>query len=294
MARSMTGFGKATLTECELNVSLEIRSVNNRNRDIRIRLAPNLNFLEIPLRKMLEKEISRGYIELAVSLDDLAAEPVLKLDRNKAQVYLRLYQEIEELTGEKLESKADLLVRNKEVISQEAEDIDQDRYLQVIGKGLELALAEFNRARDLEGQNLSKDLKDRLIGMAEQVDQIASLAKKVPDYQKGKLLERLGQLLDEDLTEYYDGQRQAAELAIFADRADITEEITRLKSHLDQFDHVLDQNTSIGKNLDFIVQEMLREANTIASKANFLAITQLVVGLKTDIEKLREQVQNIE
>lgn len=294
MARSMTGFGKAALADQELNVNVEIRSVNNRNRDIRIRLAQKLNFLEIPLRKMLEEEVARGYVELTVSLDDLAAEPVLRLDHNMARAYLKLYQEIEDLTGEKLASKASLLIKNKDVVLQGAEIVDQDRYLNVLGQALQAALIEYNRARDLEGKNLSRDLKDRLTLMADQVDQIAALADKVPVYQKTKLLERLDQLIDDDLMEYYDGQRQAAELAIFADRADITEEITRLKSHLSQFSQVLDQDGAIGKNLDFIVQEMLREANTIASKANFLAITQLVVGLKTDIEKLREQVQNLE
>ncbi len=294
MAKSMTGFGKALVSENDLNVSVEIKAVNNKNRDIRMRLPYTLNALEIPLRKIFESRIQRGYIDISISFEDLRKEPDIKLDVNEAMAYLNIYREIEELTNETISSKAALLSRNNNIISKTDQTLDETRYLPVFEKAIDQALLEFDQTREVEGENLVHDLKNRISQMKSIVDSIEGHAEKVPTYHKNKLLDRLQKLLDENIEEYYDGQRVAAEIAIFTDKADVTEEITRLRSHFGQFEEILEQESAIGKNLDFLVQEFLRETNTIGSKANYLEITKLVVEMKTNIEKVREQVQNIE
>ncbi len=294
MAKSMTGYGKFLLSENSLEVSVEIKSVNNKNRDIRVRIPCTLNSLELDFRKILERKIERGYVELNIGFQDLITEPSFRLDLAGTKAFLKIYQEIEELTGETNLSKANLLARNNNVFAKVEQSIDRERYLPVFEKAINNALREFDLSRLVEGENLKKDLSSRIDYLCGLVGKIERLAPSVPEFQRKKLLERVNSLLDEKADEFYDGQRVAAEIAIFADKADITEEITRLYSHLDQFQRTLDKQGSIGKNLDFLVQEILRETNTIGSKANFLEITKIVVEMKTTIEKIREQVQNIE
>lgn len=294
MAKSMTGFGKSLLSENDLNVSVEIKSVNNRNRDIRMRIPYTLNALEITLRKQIEQVVQRGYVEVNINYEDLRKEPDIKLDINGAKAYLQIYREIENLTGETLNSKALLLAKNPNIISKQEEILDEQRYLPVLTKAIGAALSEYDHTRIIEGDNLVRDLQKRIQNMRILLEKIEQYAATVPVCYKEKLLNRLQNLLDENLEEYYDGQRVAAEIAIFTDKADVTEEVTRLHSHFEQFTDLLKKDTAIGKNLDFIVQEFLRETNTIGSKANALEITQLVVEMKTNIEKVREQVQNIE
>ncbi|HHU52661.1 MAG TPA: YicC family protein [Clostridiaceae bacterium] len=294
MAKSMTGFGKALITEDDLTFSVEIKSVNQKNRDLRIHMPYTLNSFDAQIRKLLDTYISRGYVDVNINYEDLSSEPNLKLDLNNAIAYLNIYSEIEELTGEKLTSKAVLLARNNNLITKAEQELDEDRYLPILLKTCEQALQEFDAARQAEGTHLISDLKQRIETMQSIVEKIASRAETVPEYHKMRLLERLANLVDENLEEYYDGQRVAAEIAVFADRADVTEEIIRLKSHLKQFLGILELDEPIGKNLDFLVQELLRETNTIGSKANDLEITQMIVEMKSTIEKIREQVQNIE
>ena len=294
MAKSMTGFGKALITEDSLTFSVEVKSVNQKNRDLRIHMPYTLNAFDSEIRKLLDSYISRGYVDVNINYEDLSGEPDLKLDLNNARAYLSIYHEIEELTGEKLASKATLLARNNSLITKMEQNLDADRYLPILLKTCEQALQEFDAARQAEGLHLISDLKQRIMNMQSLVEKIALRAETVPEYHKERLLERLANLLDEDLEEYYDGQRVAAEISIFADRADVTEEIIRLKSHLQQFLNTLELDEPIGKNLDFLVQELLRETNTIGSKANDLEIIQMVVEMKSNIEKVREQVQNIE
>ncbi|MGI6580334.1 MAG: YicC/YloC family endoribonuclease [Saccharofermentanales bacterium] len=294
MAKSMTGFGKALITEDDLTISVEIKSVNQKNRDLRIHMPYTLNPFDSEIRKLIDTYISRGYVDINISYEDLLSEENLKLDLTNARAYLSIYNEIEELTGEKIASKAGLLARNNNLIAKAEQSLDANRYLPILLKACEQALQEFDAARQAEGIHLIADLKQRIEKMQSIVGKISLRAKTVPEYHKARLLERLANLMDENLEEYYDGQRVAAEIAIFADRADVTEEIIRLKSHLEQFLSMLESDEPIGKNLDFLVQELLRETNTIGSKANDLEITQMIVEMKSTIEKIREQVQNIE
>ncbi|MDI9490381.1 MAG: YicC family protein [Clostridiaceae bacterium] len=294
MAKSMTGYGKFSLTENDLTVSVEIKSVNQKNRDIKMRMSYTLNPFETRIRKLIDSYISRGSIDVNINYEDLVGEPTVKLDLNNAQAYLSIYKEIEKLTGEKILSKSALLARNNNLTSKVELNPDQERYLPVLLKTCEQALILFDQSRKVEGEHLASDLEQRIDKMFNLVAQIELQAETVPKYHQERLLERLENLLTEEIEEYYDGQRVAAEIAIFADKADITEEITRLKSHLKQFSETLKSDKSIGKKLDFLVQEFLRETNTIGSKANDLQIIQMVVELKSTIEKIREQVQNIE
>lgn len=294
MAKSMTGFGKAQLTKNDLTVSVEIKSVNQKHRDIRMHLPYTLNPFEAEIRKMIDSRVSRGYVDVNINYEDLVSEPAVKLNMNNARAYLSIYDEIEKLTGEKITSKAGLLARNNNLISKVEQSLDEKRYLPVLLKACEQALLQFEESKLLEGQHLVSDLRNRIESMLSIVEEIAKRAETVPEYHKERLIERLEKLVDEELEEYYNGQRVAAEIAIFADKADITEEIIRLRSHLKQFSEMLESDDAIGKNLDFLVQELLRETNTIGSKANDLDIIQMIVVLKSTIEKIREQVQNIE
>ena len=245
-------------------------------------------------RRIIEQKISRGSIDVSINYEDLNKEPDLKLDINTAQNYLKLYQEIEELCDEKINSKALLLAKTNAVFNHQENDLDEKRIMPVFSKAIEQALNEFDAARIKEGEHLKNDLAERIKYMQNILAQIKNHAVEVVNYQRQRLLERLESILDDNLEEYYNGQRVAAEMVIFADKSDVTEETTRLESHLEQFLNSLKTTTPIGKNLDFLVQEILRETNTIGSKANYLEITKLVVEMKTNIEKVREQVQNIE
>ena len=287
--KSMTGYGKSQISENDLNVSVEIKAVNHRNRDLRMRLPYILNPFEMDFRRIIEQKISRGSIDVSINYEDLNKEPDLKLDINTAQNYLKLYQEIEELCDEKINSKALLLAKTNAVFNHQENDLDEKRIMPVFSKAIEQALNEFDAARIKEGEHLKNDLAERIKYMQNILAQIKNHAVEVVNYQRQRLLERLESILDDNLEEYYNGQRVAAEMVIFADKSDVTEETTRLESHLEQFLNSLKTTTPIGKNLDFLVQEILRETNTIGSKANYLEITKLVVEMKTNIEKVREQ-----
>lgn len=294
MIRSMTGFGEAELETAAGVLRAEIRTVNHRFFSANIRTPSTLDRWEPRLKEWLKSHISRGHVNATYRFNGPEGEagPTLALDLDRARNYLeifhRLKDELElsgEVTLEMLTRQADLVMREQA----ETVDIDEAELKEVTDRASEAVLA----MREAEGKNLAADLEDRLRAIAEALTVIEERAPARLDAERDRLRRSVAELaadvsLDED--------RLAREIALIADRWDISEEIVRLHSHIDHFENMLAHEASepVGKRLSFLVQEMHREANTIGSKANDAEIEHRVVSIKNEIERLREQVENVE
>jgi len=292
MIASMTGFGKAELSKDEIKAAVEISSVNNRFCEVQFRLPKFLTPLEPQIKEMLLKTITRGKINYTLSWEE-ASPPsnYVRLNQEVADVYYNLFKELREKYD--LSGEIDLgnFVSLPDLMKVEKEEYDLKKAWQIVKEVTQLALDEFNQMRRSEGKRLSRDLKFRIGKLEKAIERIERLsAINVNEYRK-----RLKNKISELLQEYeLDEQRLAQEVAFMAERSDVTEECVRLRSHNQQFLSALDEKTSVGKRLTFLLQEMNREANTVGSKASHASISEKVIFLKEEIEKLREQVQNIE
>ncbi len=290
--RSMTGFGRGEASHDERTWTVEIKTVNHRFLDQRIVLPRSVSGLEERVKKMIATRFDRGRVEANIVVrGDVSADVRLQVNMDLARRYHRCLQEIKtslDLAGDI--SIGDMLGL-RELISQQEEGLDLEREWSGLEPALARALDACDRMREQEGQSLKQDLLKRLQVFAGLVE---TIEKSVPDIVQGRRRElkvRIEKLLDEvDL----DPVRLAQEAAFMADKADVTEEIVRLHSHMDQFADFLDKDEPVGRRLDFLLQEFLREVNTLASKISNAAIAHLGVEMKNEIEKLREQVQNIE
>jgi len=291
MIKSMTGFGRAEYENCGREYVVEIKTINHRYSDVNVRISRQYSFLEEIIRKSVAKAISRGKIEINVQINSFGDDKKqISLDENLMKKYLDAAIRLEETLGVKNDLAFSRLLSLPEIVSVSA-DTTEDEYVEDLQCALSQAIEKLNEMRAKEGEALKNDLILKLEGIAERFEEICQKASNVvPEYRK-KLLERLKELEADSLI---DETRLAGEIAIFADRASIDEEIVRFKSHIRQFEDNLNLDEPIGKKLDFIVQEMNREINTIGSKANCLDITNLVIAIKNEIEKVREQIQNIE
>lgn len=295
MAKSMTGFGRAQVDRDKVTVIAEIKTVNSRYLDVNIRIPNILNEYEPEMRKLTADKIGRGKCDIRVSYyDRRESDDSLEADIARVNAYRASIDSIAEAVGKDLAFEDFIPQMTGLFISRQ--DTDEDDLLKsVLFEALDEALDKLGAMRAVEGENLKTDLAERVRGLASYRETIAERAPSVPRAYRERLLARLEELMDDDqISEYYDGQRVAAEIAVFTDKADITEEIVRLESHLNQFLEILDQKGSIGKKLDFLTQEILREVSTIGSKANDLEITKAVVEMKNRIEQIREQIQNLE
>ena len=290
--RSMTGFGRGEASVDGRTWTVEIKTVNHRFLDQRVVLPRGVSGLEEKVRKMIATRLDRGRVEVNIVLQgDTSAGVLLQVNMDLARQYHRCLEEVKstlELGGEV--TIADMLGL-RDLISHQEEGLDLEKEWIVLKKALTPALDECDRMREQEGQTLKQDLRNRLQAFSRLVRTIES---NVPDIVQGRTLElkaRIEKLLTEvDL----DPARLAQEAAFMADKADVTEEIVRLRSHIDQFETFLDSDEPVGRRLDFLLQEFLREVNTLASKISNGTIAHLGVEMKNEIEKLREQVQNIE
>ncbi len=290
--RSMTGFGRGEASVDGRTWTVEIKTVNHRFLDQRVVLPRGVSGLEEKVRKMIATRLDRGRVEVNIVLQgDTSAGVLLQVNMDLARQYHRCLEEVKstlELGGEV--TIADMLGL-RDLISHQEEGLDLEKEWIVLKKALTPALDECDRMREQEGQALKQDLRKRLQAFARLVHIIEG---DVPDIVQGRTLElkaRIEKLLTEvDL----DPARLAQEAAFMADKADVTEEIVRLRSHIDQFETFLDSDEPVGRRLDFLLQEFLREVNTLASKISNGTIAHLGVEMKNEIEKLREQVQNIE
>ena len=299
MVKSMTGFGRGSFEEENFSVTVEIKSVNHRYNEIAIRLPHFLNPLEDKIRKTILASISRGRVDVFVTARYTATGAVnVSVDKPLALAYHTALLEVGNaigITSPNISDQAEILylARCPDVITAKEGLFDCDGYWPKIKQAVDQAVGALVSMREAEGKNIVGDFYKRL-DLIEQ--HVLAIEKRSPlavaEYQ-AKLTERLDALLaDKKISA--DPDRVLQEVAIFADRVSITEEIVRLKSHIRQFRLILESAQPVGRKLDFLVQEFNREANTIGSKANDFELAKTVVEVKAEIEKIREQIQNIE
>lgn len=294
MVKSMTGFGRGEYNDGKRNMLVEIKSVNHRYSDISVRMPRRYQFAEDAVRSTVKEHLSRGKIDVQISVDYIA-ESDIKVELNKplAEQYLENFKVLKDEYGVQGEVTLELLSGMPEVLKQSSDVEDEDEIRQSIIKATGAAAENLEKMRAVEGAKLAEDLLKRADMIKEMVAEIEVKAAELPKIYREKFQARIDELLDGAAEVPED--RLAQEVAIFADKADITEEITRLKSHMDQMKTIINESKGAdGKKLDFLVQEMNREANTIGSKANDLGITEVMLRIKSEVEKIREQVQNIE
>mgnify|MGYP005838370035 CR=1 FL=1 len=292
--KSMTAFGRGEAEGSGCRLTVELRSLNHRFLDLHLRLPRSLLGLEDGLRKLIAKRIARGRVELTVSLSYIGQSPrSLVADAHLLQEAAALLTDLQETFSLPEPWSWNQLLSFPEIITiQETPQRDEEALWPVLANACQLALDVADEMRRREGDYLRSELLTLLQRVADRVDAIAPLAAAVPQTYRDRLQNRLAQLLTE--ASPVDPQRLAQEVAILADRADITEELARLRSHIEQFQQAMVSEGPSGRKLDFLLQEMNREINTIGSKAVDVEISQTVIAVKTDLERLREQVQNIE
>mgnify|MGYP001623185703 FL=1 len=293
MIKSMTGFGRCELSDGERKFTVEMKGVNHRYLDVNIRMPKKLNFFETSIRSLLKQSVSRGKVDIFITYEDLSeGQAVLKYNASLAKEYMESLRELEEQFGLENDVRVSTLSRYPEVLTMEEQALDEEEIWNCLKKAMEGAISQFVETRTLEGENLRRDIIDKLDGMAEMVEFIEVRSPKIIAEYREKLEEKVRELLADT---QIDDSRIAAEVVIFADKICTDEEVVRLKSHISHMkDVLLSDEAGIGRKLDFIAQEMNREANTILSKANDLEVSNRGIDLKTEIEKVREQIQNIE
>ena len=299
MIYSMTGFGRSEYSDEARRVIIEIKSVNHRYCDVNIKLPRSISRFEPELRKRLKNFVERGKVDVFITYTSLKSSGYLvKYDKEILQQYMDHFKAIEKDFGLEEEYKPTVVARFPDVFTVEENFYVEDEEYQIIEKVLDEAGAQFMESRAKEGANLTKDLLDKMDELEELTCKVEKLAPKIIEEYQAKLTEKVANLLD---TANIDENRIVQEVTIYADRVAVDEELVRLHSHikavrdmLSQTDKQSGDSNSIGRRLDFIVQEMNREANTTLSKSDTLAVTDIGINMKTCIEKVREQVQNLE
>lgn len=292
MIYSMTGYGRCEVERNGHKMNLEISSVNHRYCDINMRLPRSLNPLEEKIRKMLKAAIGRGKVDVSLFYTNMnESDTEVMVNEPVFKAYIEKLREL----GEKFDLVDNLglaeMAGLSDILSVQKKSVDIEKVWQELEKVIEEALSHLLAMREKEGYALQCDLYKKADFVEEVVTKLEAFSPQVVVNYRTKLEERLQKLMDQGSM---DASRLAMEVAIFADRAAIDEELTRLKSHVAQLRAILDEGGQVGRKLDFLMQEMNREANTIASKANDYTVTSYAVELKTEIEKMREQIQNIE
>ena len=293
MIRSMTGYGKGTLEIESRQYQIEIKSVNHRYSDISIKIPKTLSYLEEKIKKEISEKIKRGKIDVFVTFENNSEEgKEIKINKEIAKLYIKQLKELAE--EEKILSNIEVVDISKfpDVLTIKADENDEKIKKEVIQTTQE-AINKILEMKEAEGEKISRDLLERLERIENKIEEISQKSTGLIEGYVVKLEKRIKEILK---TEEIDKSRLAQEVVIYADKCSIEEEITRLKSHIYQFKKLIidNKNEAIGKKLDFIIQEMNRETNTIGSKANNLEITNAVIDIKTIIEDIREQIQNIE
>jgi uncharacterized protein (TIGR00255 family) len=298
MIRSMTGYSRVEVEEAGLTLTVSIRGTNHRFLDPQLRVPSSLEAMEPIVRRLLKEHVSRGHVEISVGFAGAGATE-LEIDRKLLAAYLKGYQMLKQEFGAAAEPDLMALLRVPGLIacgSSEMAPDEFERIRQVLERAVTQALEKLNDMRAREGESLERDLLSRFARLETLRATVSKLAEKAPQYYKQRLEGRIRDLAG---SAEMDSGRLAQEVAYLASRSDIAEELTRFQSHLDQIRHLLKESSEVGKKLDFLLQEMNREANTLLSKTTDvpevgLEITRQAIEMKTEIEKLREQVQNIE
>lgn len=292
MISSMTGYGRCEIEENERKVLVEVSSVNHRYLDLNIRVPRLLMQLEEEIRKILKKNLARGKVEVSITYQTTSKEDLeVVVDTALGSAYLEGLRQMGHQFGLEDDLKLSTLMNLNELITFQKKATDEQAIAQTVFKAVNGAIDAFKQMRLTEGEALKQDILMKCHTLSEMVQAIELRSPQVVTHYQERLKNRLGQLLEAIPV---DEARIASEIALFADKCAIDEELTRLKSHIKQLEEILTQGGIVGRKLDFLMQEMNREANTIGSKANDYEITKMVVALKTEMEKIREQVQNIE
>ena len=292
MIKSMTGFGHGTAESDNYSLTVEIKAVNHRFCELYVRSPKQLSIFEDSIKKAINNRIHRGKVDIFISFERTGIKkPLLKVDKELALAYYNAMSELAEECHIASEIKINNLVNLPGIFTLETGEDDQEELENLLNTAIDAALDGVIAMRTVEGEALAADLLAHVALVEEATQSIASVASTVVQEQKQKLEQRIALLLDDIEV---DQARLANELAFFADKVDINEELTRLFSHIEQFRQTVNSDGSVGRKLDFILQEMLREINTIGSKSNNLSINNLVINNKNELEKIKEQVQNVE
>ena len=289
----MTGFGRGAVSNENFAVSVEIKTVNNRFLDLNLRLANELQNLETNLKRTIQARLSRGRVDVFVNYER-TGEIVYELNRPLIAGYISALRQMQTEFSLAGEPDFNYIARLPNALQPKAEDLSEE-FSNGVETAINLALDELEKMRETEGESLKNDLENLLSEIENHLPKIESESGNVADEYRQKLTKRIENLLAKsDAQIELDQSRLAQEVAYLADKSDIAEEITRLKSHIEQFRGIMDEEKEVGKQLDFLTQELNREANTIASKTNNLTVKESALQIKSAIEKIREQVQNVE
>lgn len=292
MIKSMTGFGRAEVSTEERKFTVELKSVNHRYLDMNIKMPKKLNFFETAIRNLLKSHIERGKIDTFITYEDFTQDNVsLKYNKQIAAEYLKFFKMMEEEFGLDNDIRVSELSRYPEVLVLEEQQPDEKEIWSLLEKAIKTACIQFTNTRISEGENLKKDILKKLQLMREQLVIVEARMPEMIEAYRTKIKTKVEELLCDT---QIDESRLATEMVLYADKICTDEETVRLKSHIEQMEHTLLSEAGVGRKLDFIAQEMNREANTILSKANDMTISNIAIELKTEIEKIREQIQNIE
>lgn len=292
MIKSMTGFGRSELVKGDRKITVEMKSVNHRYLDVNMKMPKKLNFFEAAIRGELKNYIQRGKVDIFITYEDYTESNIcVKYNKELAAEYMKYLAQMAADFSLDNDVRVSALSRYPEVLSMEEQTIDEEELWILLKEAIKEAAAGFVDSRIKEGENLKEDLVAKLDGMLVHVDYITARSPEIVTQYKSKLEDKVKELLGDAQV---DENRLLTEVTIFADKVCVDEELVRLKSHIETMKGNLLEGGSIGRKLDFIAQEMNREANTILSKANDLEISNRAIELKTEIEKVREQIQNIE
>ncbi len=294
MLKSMTGFGRGEFMDAEHRLVVEVKAVNHRYNEIVIRMPKNLGSLEDKIRKTVAATLQRGRIDVFVTVDEYGEKNRgVRVDKELAIAYHKALKELGELLGAPAGESANQISRYPDVLRVEEVSTDVEGLWAKLQTAVEAAVQNLMAMRLAEGASIEQDMAARIDAIAANVDVVEARAPQVLAEYREKLLTRMREVLAAVGAEP-DETRLLQEAALFGDRISIAEELVRLRSHLRQFKETISSGEAVGRKLDFIVQEMNRETNTIASKANDFTVANVVVEIKSEIEKVREQIQNIE
>ena len=292
MVKSMTGFGRYEVNDDKCKCSVEIKSVNHRYLDMSVKMPKRLNFFETSVRNLLKDTIKRGKVDVFITFEELEEQSVtIRYNKAVAAKYMEYLNQISEDFGLENDTRVSTLSRYPEVFDMDESQVDEEAIWKVLEVTVKGAAENFSESRVKEGENLKNDLIGKLDEMLVKVDFITERSPKIIEEYRERLNSKIAELLGDT---QIDENRVLTEVAIFADKSCVDEELVRLRSHIKATKDALTAGGEVGRKLDFIAQEMNREANTTLSKTTDLEIANAAIDLKTSIEKVREQIQNLE
>ena len=292
MIKSMTGFGRCEVQKGERKFTVELKGVNHRYLDVQFRMPKKLNCFETAIRALLKQYVNRGKVDIFISYEDNSEkQATIKYNATLAEEYLKYLQQMAAEFQLENDIRVSTLSRYPDVLMMEEQGIDEEELWKGLKEALEGAFQQFVETKKMEGENLKQDIVNKLNVMLELIIYIEKRSPEILQEYRVKLEEKVKDLLQDTKIEE---SRMLAEVVLFADKICTDEEIVRLRSHIGHMENTLSESEGIGRKLDFIAQEMNREANTILSKANDINVSNHAINLKTEIEKVREQIQNIE